>query len=313
MRIRYSEASRILNEHDRFLILTHKNPDGDALGSAAALCSALRRNGKTAYLYPNPQITDKFLPYVSEYLYPAGFHHDYVIAVDVASESQFPNGFSGKVDCCFDHHPSNTGYADKLLLEPERASCGELIWKLIRVTWNSMTSEEATLIYIALSTDTGRFLYSNTDEHAFRTAAELVKAGADIQNINEVFFRKISRARMMLEGSVCSSMEYYRDGRIVIATITKQMIADSGAADDDMDDLASLAGRAKGADVCITIKEADNGNSRVSVRTSEAVNSSDICAVFGGGGHARAAGCSIECSPEKAKQMLLDVIDEIWQ
>ena len=128
--------------------------------------------------------------------------------------------------------------------------------------------------------------------------------------VNVKFFRKASRARLKLEGMIYSTMGFYRDGKISVAIITKEMLRQAGAGEEDCDDLAGLAGRAEGASVNITIRERDNGSSKVSVRD---VSSSDICAVFGGGGHAMAAGCTIDCPPEKARDMLLAVIDEVWK
>ena len=112
---------------------------------------------------------------------------------------------------------------------------------------------------------------------------------------------------------IYSTMGFYRDGKISVAIITKEMLRQAGAGEEDCDDLAGLAGRAEGASVNITIRERDNGSSKVSVRTGRDVSSSDICAVFGGGGHAMAAGCTIDCPPEKARDMLLAVIDEVWK
>ena len=128
--------------------------------------------------------------------------------------------------------------------------------------------------------------------------------------VNVKFFRKASRARLKLEGMIYSTMGFYRDGKISVAIITKEMLRQAGAGEEDCDD---LAGRAEGASVNITIRERDNGSSKVSVRTGRDVSSSDICAVFGGGGPAMAAGCTIDCPPEKARGMLLAVIDEVWK
>ena len=144
-------------------------------------------------------------------------------------------------------------------------------------------------------------------------AAELLEYGADTGMVNVKFFRKASRARLKLEGMIYSTMGFYRDGKISVVIITKEMLRQAGAGEEDCDDLAGLAGRAEGASVNITIRERDNGSSKVSVRTGRDVSSSDICAVFGGGGHAMAAGCTIDCPPEKARDMLLAVIDEVWK
>lgn len=309
----FKECAELLKKNDNYLILTHKNPDGDTVGSAAALCNALRRIGKTAYAMPNIGITEKLGEYIAEYIAPEGFAPNYVIAVDIASESQFTPNFNGAVQLCIDHHPSNTHYAAALLLCDERSSCGEIVLEVIKALKGSLTKREATLLYMALSTDNGCFKYANTNAAAFRAAAELLRYGADNAGINMRFFRKASPARLKLEGLIYQSLCYYRSGQIAVATITLDMLAQSGAGEEDMDDIASLAGRAEGCDLSATIRENENGTCRVSLRSTDKVNSSDICAVFGGGGHALAAGCSITGTPERAKEMLLDVINEVWK
>ncbi len=118
---------------------------------------------------------------------------------------------------------------------------------------------------------------------------------------------------MKLEGMIYSGMEFYRDGKISVVTVTKKMLELCGATEDDCDDLAGLSGKAEGSIVSVTIKEREDGGSKISVRSSPEVSSSDICAVFGGGGHAMAAGCNISSPPERAKEMLLDVISEVWK
>lgn len=308
-----NECKKYLLAQDNILILTHKNPDGDCLGSAGALCSALHRMGKQAYLYANPQINDKFMPYVEEYLAPNGFKPDFTVAVDVATERMFPAGFIGSADMCIDHHPTNSRYAPLLLLQGERASCGEIVMKVIRSMTGEISAKEAELLYIALSTDTGCFMYSNTDCAAMRAAAQLLELGVDNDAINTKFFRKLSPARMKLEGMIYNSMTFHRNDTVVIATITKSMIEQAGARDEDLDDIAAIANRAESAKVAATIRELDDGSSKVSVRTSAGVSASEICAAFGGGGHPAASGCCIWSNTVKAKEMLLSVIDEVMK
>lgn len=307
------ECVELLKNNNDFLIITHKNPDGDTVGSSAALCSALRRIGKTAYVYRNTQITDKLMPYVEPFFAEDGFVPGYVIAVDAATDGMLANGFEGSVQLCIDHHPSNSGYAENTFLCDERAACGEIVLDIIRALPGSITKDEATLLYIAVSTDTGCFQYSNTNAATLRAAAELLRSGADNVSVNTSFFRKVSAARIKLEGLVYSSLRFYRDGKISVATITLDMMAESGASEEDMDDIAGLANRVEGSVLGITIREKEDGTCRFSLRSTSEVNSSEICAVFGGGGHAMAAGCSITGSPEKARDMMLDVIDEVWK
>ena len=308
-----SETAKLFLTKDNFLLLTHKNPDGDTLGSASALCCALRRAGKTAYLFPNPEITRKYSPFAEPYFAPKGFQPAYTVAVDIATEKLYPKDFSGKADFCIDHHPSNSKYTAKSLIAPGKASCGEIVMQLIKALNGDISAEEANLLYVAVSTDCGCFVYSNTKADTLRAAAELLDCGADNTKLNVTLFRKISRARMKLEGQIYSGMEFYREGLISVATITQQMLYDTGATEEDLDDISSLAGKAEEGVLSITIREQPNGESRISLRSSPEVDCSEICAVFGGGGHAMAAGCTIQSSPEKAKRMLLDVIDEVWK
>lgn len=307
------ECSQLLLSKNNILIITHTNPDGDTLCSAAALCSALRRAGKRANLFRNPAVTTKYMPHVEKYFTPKSFRSKYIVSVDVATEKMFAEGFDGAIDLCIDHHPTNSHYAKKELVCPDKAACGEIVLAVIKEMCGGITQEEADLLYIAVTTDTGCFQYLNTNAATFRAAAELLEYGADTGMVNVKFFRKASRARLKLEGMIYSTMGFYRDGKISVAIITKEMLRQAGAGEEDCDDLAGLAGRAEGASVNITIRERDNGSSKVSVRTGRDVSSSDICAVFGGGGHAMAAGCTIDCPPEKARDMLLAVIDEVWK
>ena len=305
-------CAALLKARDRILLVTHRNPDGDTMGSAAALCSALRRCGKTAYLYPNRQVIAKLLPFVEHFYAPAEFTPDYVITVDVATEKMFADGFSGPVDLCIDHHPSNSHYAAGELIDPDRAATGEIVLDVIRALCASLTKDEADLLYIALTTDCGCFQYANTDAHALRTAAELLEAGADNSRLNQLFFRKVSAARLKLEGLIYNSMSFYKDGKVVFAIVTDEMLTQAGATEDDCDDLAGLAGRAECGSVSITIRDWPGGASKVSVRSGADFDSCALCARFGGGGHKMAAGCNLPVPPLAARELLLEAIDEVW-
>ena len=158
-----ADCAKLLSVKNDFLILTHKNPDGDTVMSAAALCRALRRKNKKAYLFPNQQFTRIQLPFVEKLLAPDNFIPGFIITVDIASESLFPTGFEGLVDLCVDHHPSNTHFAAAELIDAGKSSCGEIIMDLIHKVAGKITKNEATLLYIALTTDTGAFQYANVN------------------------------------------------------------------------------------------------------------------------------------------------------
>lgn len=307
-----AEFAAALRERDRFLILSHKRPDGDTLGSGAALCSALRRAGKTAFCLPNPQTSETYAAFVAPYDAPAGYAPAVVVAVDVADAQLFPEGFSGKVDLCVDHHSSNTGYAPLTCLNGAKASCGEIVLTLVKDLCGSVTRDEADLLYIAVSTDTGCFQYGNTRGDTFSAAAELLALGANNGALNIRLFRTQSRARMALEGAILTSLRYFRDGQISVAFIPLELLRACGATEDDCDDLAGIPGKAAGSVVGMTIRELAPGRSKVSLRSKPQVNCSAICAEYGGGGHAMASGCELDFPPEETLRRMLAAIDAHW-
>ena len=263
------EFAAALRDRDAILILSHLRPDGDTLGSGAALCSALRRMGKTAYLFPNPETTARYLPYVAQFFAPA----DFVPACVVA---------------------------------------GEAVLDVIELLTGSVTEQEANLLYIAVTTDTGCYQYANTNAATLRVAARLLELGADNRKISMDFFRKISRARMALVGQIYSGMRFFRGGQVAIAVVTRALIDSVHATEDDCDDIAGLPGRAEGVVVSVTIRELLDGRSKISVRSNPEVDACAICAVYGGGGHKMASGCTLDCGTETAVEKILAAIDQVW-
>jgi phosphoesterase RecJ-like protein len=280
------------------------------MGSASALCHALRRLNKTAYLYNNPEFKDS-LPWVTApYLAPEGFSGDFIIAVDMADKQLYPKGFKGRTDLCIDHHPSNTSYAEETVLDSTKASCGEIILKIIEQFPQKLDEATADLLYIAVSTDTGCFVYGNTTAETLRAGAKLVECGARNTALNKVLFRTSTRARLKLEGLIFNSLRFYHEGRTVIGYVNLDMMKSAGATESDCADLASLPGRAEGTWTSVLLRELEDGSSKVSVRTNSYVNAGQVCGRFGGGGHAMAAGCNIACSLEEAAEKIVAAIEE---
>ena len=145
----YKQCAKLLLTHENILIVTHRNPDGDTVASAAALCSALRRGGRNAYLYPNPQVNRHLRPFAEKYFAPEDFTAKYTVAVDVATEGMLPKGFEGAVDLCIDHHPTNSGYAGETLVRADKSSCAEAVMEVILCMNTDLTPDEATLLYKA--------------------------------------------------------------------------------------------------------------------------------------------------------------------
>ena len=311
MTMNLNDTVTFLKEHDGYLLVTHIRPDGDTLGSAAALCHILRGLGKTAYVYDNPETTATYAEFTAPYLAPAGFAPGCVVGVDLASERLFPKGFAEDTpfDLCIDHHPTNTGYAARLFCQPDKASCGELILQIAQAL-ELLDKTVATLLYVAVSTDCGCFVYGNTTAETHRAAAILMDAGADYKPLNVALFRQSSFSRLMLEGLVYSGMRQYANGLVNVAVVTLDMMAASGATEDDCDDLASLAGRVRGSYVSATIRELGEKECKVSLRSGDRFDVSAICALHGGGGHKMASGCTIYEDVETTREILVREILE---
>ena len=307
-----NECAEALKSHDDFLILTHTRPDGDTLGSAAALCSALRRRGKRAVLYPNGDVTPHVLWMVEPLIGEAGAA-PYVVSVDVAADRMFPAGFPQKeIDLCIDHHPGEHGFAALELLNCEKASCGEIVMEVIEALGGGITPEEASLLYVAVSTDCGCFVYGNTTAETHRAAARLIELGADYRRLNREFFRSMSFSRLKLEGMVFSTLRSYRGNQLNVAVVTLDMMEVCGATEDDCDDLANLAGKVRGNRVAITVRELSPGKSKASVRTDGSVDAAALCARFGGGGHKMAAGFTMDATPDALAEILRGAVETVW-
>lgn len=309
-KVTINEAAELLRAQDNILLLTHVRPDGDTMGSASALCYSLRLAGKTAYLYNNPQFEDNYPWIVAPYLAPEGFAPAYIIAVDLADKTLFPKGFDGDIDFCVDHHPSNTGYAKHTLVWPNKASCGEVVMELAKTLSGRLDATIADLLYIAVSTDTGCFVYGNTTGETLSAGAELCQAGARNTILNKILFRTCSHARIALEALLMSSFRYYADGRIVISVVSKELLEKAGAAERDCADIAALPGRVEGSIASAVIKEIDPTHCKISVRTMGLIDANKVCARFGGGGHKMASGCMMDKNCFEAADILAGVIGE---
>lgn len=306
-----NRCAALLQEKNDILIVTHKRPDGDTIGSAAALCRGLRALGKQAFLFPNPEITETYAGWAAPYLAPVGYVPAFVMSVDLADVTLFPHDFAGHIELSVDHHGSNTGYADQTLVMADRAACGEVIYLLLQEMGVPIDIETAELLYVALSTDTGCFCYGNTNANTLQIASELLALGVNNGAINKRLFRTVSRARILLEGMICSGMQFFADGRIVVSTVTLEMMERSGATDNDCDDLANISSKVAGGLVALTVKEKPDSKTKVSIRTTGVVNANEIAQKFGGGGHAMASGCAFDCDYQEATRRLVAAIEEV--
>ena len=311
-----SEAAALLRSFDRVLILTHIRPDGDTVGCAAGLCAALRAMGKTVYLLPNPGLTDNTAPYFTPYAAPADFAPEKVVSVDIAAVGLFPDNakaYLGRVDLAIDHHPSFEGFGRKNIVRPEAAACGELVLDIVRELTH-VTPEIALPLYVAVSTDTGGFIYSNVTAATHRAAAELMDTGIDYRSVNKVFFQTKSRIRMQLEAAMLADARFYDGGRVAVLSVPRALLEKFHASESDAEDLSALGPQIQGVDCAVTMRELGDGVWKFSLRTGERVNATEVCRLLGGGGHARAAGATLEgVTRQEAEERMLSAIARIVQ
>ncbi len=307
-RIDLNEAGRFLRENDCFLILMHGSPDGDTLGCGYALCGALQQIGKKAKAVCPDPIPKKF-DYVYREIEQQEFEPQTIVTVDVADAKLLygMKELGEKAALCIDHHVSNTEYAERLLLAPEYAAACELMFELLSsMPEVKITSCIADCLYTGIATDSGCFKYSNTSPQTHVYAAELMKLGADIVPINYAMFDMKSQGRLKLEQTVLSKIRYYDAGKIAVIDVTQELIDSiEGIDSEDVGALAAIPRQIEGVDIGICIKEKKPGLFKASLRSSENADVAAIAQQFGGGGHARAAGCAFECSLEEAERQLV--------
>lgn len=305
-----AETAALLRSFDNVLILTHVRPDGDTVGCAAALCAGLRALGKTAYLLPNPELTDTTAPCFAPYAAPAGFVPDKVVSTDIATTGLLPENakpYAGRIDLAIDHHPSFEHFGKANIVRSEAAACGELVYDILAAL-GPITPELALPLYVAVSTDSGCFAYANTTAQTHAVAAALMRTGIDYQTVNKVFFRTKTRKRMQLEGAMLDTMEFYDRDRVAILSVPMSLMERVQATESDAEDLSALGGQIEGVDCAVTMRELRHNVWKLSVRTGARINATNVCRLLGGGGHAAAAGCTVEAPWPEAKRRILAAI-----
>ena len=313
MRIEFSEAVNELKSADDILILCHRNPDGDTLGSGFALLRALKLMGKRARLSCDDKIPTKF-SYLYDGIEDEDFEEKFIVSVDVAERKLLGENYNelygDRVNLSFDHHGTSRLFAEKTYCESESASACEILFGVIEALGVEIDKGIADCLYTGMSTDTGCFSYSNVTPRPHRIAAELIEKGADHTGINIKMFETKSMNSIMLEKLCLQSLEFYAEGKVAVITVTKDMLESCSCDKSDLDAIKPITRQIEGVEIGLTVKQEDNGKAGVSARTSENYDASLICAHFGGGGHARAAGCEMKCTPEEAKNRTVKYILE---
>jgi bifunctional oligoribonuclease and PAP phosphatase NrnA len=311
--------ARALREYERFVVVTHENPDGDAIGSMLAMTLALRQTGKDAAMYLSGES-----PFPHEYAFmqldgllralPDDMEERVLVAVDCAKAERVGPDQSplerAPVVLNVDHHHDNTRFGDVNLVVADASSTGEVLSDVFAAIGAEITPEIAEPLYIALVTDTGRFQYSNTTPKSLRLAADLVEAGADGHAVFQQVYESVEFAKLKLLARALDRAQVLEGGRIVLSDLRRTDFDDVGAAEPYSEGIIDYLRAVEGAELAALIREplrADGPAHRVSLRASiDELDVSVIARLFGGGGHRQAAGFSSDASVEEITELVRD-------
>ncbi|MGN1481383.1 DHH family phosphoesterase [Porcipelethomonas sp.] len=313
MKIDFNEAAQILKNCEDAYILIHQSPDGDCTGSGTALYHILEYMGKRARVICSDEIPKRYAFMRTEYR-DEEFEPKFIIASDVADIKllgKYKEIYGDKVDLCIDHHISNTGYAKKTLVCPDASAACEVVYELIKILDIPLTEEITRCIYTGIATDTGCFKYENTTARCHEIVAELKRnCPVNFAKINRDMFDVKSRGRLKIERAVTDIMEYYLDDKCTMICITSDILNEMGVESAELEGMAGIPLQVEGVEVGVTIKQKDENSYKISMRSANDVNVSDICASLGGGGHIKAAGCLLHGTLDEVKKKIVAAVAE---
>jgi phosphoesterase RecJ-like protein len=314
---KFEEIGRVLREQQRFAILSHVRPDGDALGSQLALALSLKELGKTVRVWNEDGMLEKysFVPGANLLSKPPSAPEDVdvALALDTAIQNRLGNTLpairAAKIWINIDHHPSNPGYGDIVYIDPTSPATGQIIFELIKSQNLPLTRQIAENLYVAISTDTGSFQYPNTTAHTFEIAAELVRAGVDVGRVSQQLYENFPRRRSELLRELLATMRFEAGGRVASFSLSLSLARQLGVLPEDTEGLIDHLRAIRGVIVAVFFEELPEGKVRVSMRSkSEDVDVRTICQKFGGGGHILAAGARVRGTLPEVRAKILEAI-----
>ncbi len=315
-----SQIRGALEKATRILVVSHIDPDGDALGTQLAFGNYLKSLGKEVHLVRDSEIPDKyrFLPGVDNIVPANTLPKD--VAIDTGLVLECPSlkragtaaDFltNGMLIVNIDHHQDSAEYGTVNWIDTKASSVGEMAYEYFQAVGFEIDADVATCLYTAILTDTGRFRFASTSSRTMTIAGELIAHGADPRVICDYVYFDMQPSTMILTGKVLNTVEYHHDGRVCILTLTAAMLTESGASESDSDGLVDFTLFTKGVTTGALLKEIDQNTTKVSLRSCNGVNVAEIASRFGGGGHFNAAGCRVPLPLKEAKEEILKLLRE---
>jgi bifunctional oligoribonuclease and PAP phosphatase NrnA len=308
------DVVELIRGASRVTAICHENPDGDTLGAGLAMAIAAERLGKASEVVcvdPPPPLL-AFLPRVEQVRRAPALEPDVAVVVDAAELTRIGSIVTEHADWLarskivnIDHHVSNPGFGAAQLIDPDAAATCELVALLLPELGVELDRELATLLMTGLVSDTHTFAHPNTTPRTLRVGAQLLEAGAPLSGINRAVYVDKPYSTLVLWGLMLAGISQRCDARIVYATMTNEMLAAAGEQPTASEGFVDLLASTDTGDIAVLFKEFDATTTRVSVRTSERADAVAITSAFGGGGHARAAGCTLLVGVDEARQLVL--------
>lgn len=305
------EIFKEVKEAETIVILTHESPDGDAVGSSLAMKLILEKLDKQAdVIIPEYSRMFNFLPVADKIKRESEIkNYDLAISLDCADLKRLtPNEYfkNANKTIVIDHHGSNNMYGDLNYVNPVSPACCEVLAGMLEYFQIDITKEIGTCLMTGIITDTGGFRHSGVNPETFEFTAELIRKGVNIPDIYKRTLRTKTKANFLLTKKVIERMEILEDGKVTFTYITKQDEEAVGAEPGDHEGLVDIGRDIEGVEVSIFIRQKENENAyKISLRSGNYVNVSDVCLMFGGGGHPRAAGALIQGNVEQVKEKVL--------
>ena len=318
MKSKWDDIVCCINESDKILVFTHANMDGDAMGSSQAFCHAMRQLGKECYIILEDRIP-RYLNVLHDhddfYVIKAPWKADLAAAIDCGEESRIEKRldafYDAKIRICIDHHIPTTKFADHSVIETSASASGILVYELIKEMGIAIDKDIAEDLYAAISTDTGSFMYNNTDARTHIVAADLYNYGIDHVKICNAIYATFPLAQMKIEAKSIDNAEVFAGGRAVISFITQDELKACGGSYELADTCIDKLRMIEDIEVACMLKETEEGLFKVSLRGKSYADVNAVAVYFGGGGHKLASGCTMGPDLKEAKEALKIKISEI--
>lgn len=305
------EIAEFLKGQQQLTLLCHVRPDGDTLGSAFGLKDCLERLGKEVQILCADPISPRYRFLNAGEKDLCGEAKGAVVCVDIASPEMAGSykELALSADCVIDHHATNSCYGKRNLVDATAAAAGEIMVELAALL-GGCSPKAAMAFYTAIATDTGCFKYGNTTRRTHQAAAKLLETDFDLKALNKHLFQTSRWAELDLNRRATETIRFYEEGKIAAMEISLQMLAETGAGADELETISSLPIQIEGVAAAATFKELEKGQYKVSLRTDGSVHGGKVCAVFGGGGHAQAAGCSLSGTYDEVRAQVVAAIQK---